>query len=198
MGAAEKTLYPIVEYLELEDRSQEKHEYHDGYIIDMAGGTAPHSKICNNVSFALTLGLKDKKCSSYNSDLKILAEKVNSYYYPDASVICGELEFDAERKDIVKNPTVIVEVLSKSTALFDRTEKFWNYRTIPTFKEYVLISQDKPLVEVFCKNDENKWVLTDVYGLEDSILLESIGVELKLEDVFDKVDFEESETEKGN
>ncbi len=191
MGAAEKILYPIVEYLELEDKSQEKHEYHDGYIIDMAGGTAPHSKICNNVSFALTLGLKGKKCSSYNSDLKILAEKVNSYYYPDASVICGELEFDENRKDIVKNPTVIIEVLSKSTALFDRTEKFWNYRTIPTFKEYVLISQDKPLIEVFHKNEGNKWVLSDAYGLDESILLESIGVELKLEDVFDKVDFEE-------
>ncbi len=195
MGVAEKLLYPIVEYLELEDRSQEKHEYHDGHIIDMAGGTAPHSKIIANVLTELTFGLKGKVCSSYASDLKILAEKVNSYYYPDASVICGELEFDEQRKDIVKNPTLIVEVLSKSTALFDRTEKFWNYRTIPTFKEYVLISQNKPLVEVFLKNKENKWVLSDAYGLVDSIFLESIGVDLKLEDVFDKVDFEESESE---
>ncbi len=196
MGAAEKILYPIVEYLELEDSSQEKHEYHDGYIIDMAGGTAPHSKISANVLTSLGVSLRGKECTSYTGDLKILAEKVNSYYYPDASVICGELEFDAERKDIVKNPTLIVEVLSNSTEKFDRGEKFWNYRTIPTFKEYVLISQDKPLIEVFHKNDENKWVLSDAYGLNESILLESIGVELKLEDVFDKVDFEESETEK--
>ncbi|MFT5617019.1 MAG: Uma2 family endonuclease [Arenicella sp.] len=196
MGVAEKIVHSVVDYLEFEDSSQEKHEYHDGYIVNISGGTLNHSRIGLNIGKSLDNALATGNCIPYNSELKVLAEKVNSYYYPDGLVICGEPEFDLNRKDIVKNPTLLVEVLSESTEnrgsdAFDRGGKFWNYRTIPSFREYVLISQDKPLVESFYKNGSGIWQLAEAYGLESSIPLHSLGIELKLADIFSRVIFEE-------
>ncbi len=194
MGAGERILQPVVDYLEFEDSSQERHEYHDGYIVSMAGGTLNHSRIGLNMGVALTIALKDDKCIPYSSELKILAEKVNSYYYPDGSVICGEPEYELNRKDIVKNPTLLFEVLSESTEKFDRGEKFWNYRTIPSFQEYVLISQYKPLVESFYKNETGVWQLAEAYGLENSIPIHSLGIKLELATIYSRVTFEEQKT----
>ncbi len=193
MGAAEKLLHSIVDYLTFEDESQEKHEYHDGYIVSMAGGTETHSLISSNIGGSLFALLKNKNCRSYNSDLKVSAQKVNNYYYPDGLVICGKPRFEGNRKDIILNPTLIVEVLSKSTESYDRGEKFAMYRTIPSLQEYVLVSQNKAHIESFSKNEQGIWQLAEAKGAEEILPLYSLEIDLPLADVYSKVIFEEEE-----
>lgn len=193
MGAAEKTLHSIVDYLTYEDESQEKHEYHDGYIVSMAGGTANHSQISANVTGSMFASLKDKNCNYFNSDLKVSAQKVNHYYYPDGLVICGKPRFEGNRKDIILNPTLIVEVLSKSTESYDRGEKFAMYRTIPSLQEYVLVSQKTEHIESFFKNEQGIWQLAEAKGTEGILPLYSLDIELPLADVYSKVEFEEED-----
>jgi Uma2 family endonuclease len=111
------------------------------------------------------------------------------YTYPDASVICGPLEFEDEQCDTVVNPTLLVEVLSRSTEAYDRGEKFGHYRQIATLREYLLVSQKEPKIERFLRNDDGTWTLTEVAGLDATLSLPSLGVEISLREVYDKVDF---------
>ncbi len=193
MGAAEKTLHSIVDYLTYEDESQEKHEYHDGYIVSMAGGTWNHGVISANTISAINNRLKNKNCTASTSDVKVSAQKVNNYYYPDGLVICGKPRFEGNRKDIILNPTLIVEVLSKSTESYDRGEKFAMYRTIPSLQEYVLVSQKTEHIESFFKNEQGVWQLAEAKGTEGILPLYSLEIELPLADVYRKVIFEEEE-----
>jgi len=193
MGAAEKVLASIVDYLEFEDQSEAKHEYHDGYIVNMAGGTWNHGVISASVLASLSAGLAQKPCTPASSDVKVLAESANHYFYPDALVICGKPEFDGNRKDIVKNPTLIVEVLSDSTESYDRGGKFQVYRSIPSLKEYVLVSQQTAHIEAFFKNAQGIWQLAEAKGTEGILPLYSLEMELALADVYAKVDFEANE-----
>ena len=183
-----------VEYLHIERAATYRSEFFRGEMFAMAGGSPKHSRIKTNVLTELNTRLKGKPCVPYDSDLRIRC-RTGLYTYPDASVICGELEFDDEHKDTVLNPTLIVEVLSKTTEAYDRGKKFDHYRTIPSLREYVLVSQDEPMVQRFLRNDDDTWTLTAVSGLERSLLLNSIGVELPLAEVFDRVDFTVEESD---
>jgi Uma2 family endonuclease len=111
------------------------------------------------------------------------------YTYPDASVICGPLEFDDEQRDTVVNPTLLVEVLSGSTEAYDRGKKFGHYRQIPTLREYLLVSQEEPKIERFLRNDDGTWTLTEAVGLDATLSLPTRGIEISLREIFDKVDF---------
>ena len=177
-----------VEYLRIERAATYRSEFFRGEIFAMAGGSPKHSRLKTNILTELNTRLKGKPCVPYDSDLRIRC-RTGLYTYPDASVVCGELELDDEHKDTVLNPMLIVEVLSKSTEAYDRGKKFDHYRTIPALREYVLVSQDEPMVQRFLRNDDDTWTLTAVSGLERSLLLSSIGVELPLAEVFDRVDF---------
>ena len=176
------------EYLRIERAANYRSEFYRGEMFAMAGGSPKHSRIRINLSGSLWSRLKGHPCVAYDSDLRIRC-RTGLYTYPDASVICDELEFDEEHKDTVLNPTLIVEVLSKSTEAYDRGKKFDHYRTIPSLREYVLVAQDEPMVQRFLRNDDDTWTLTAVSGLDQSLRLKSIDVELLLAEIFDRVNF---------
>ena len=182
------------EYLAIERQAPYRSEYYAGEIFAMAGGSPRHSRIKTNVLTQLNLRLQNQPCTPYDSDLRIRVPETNLYTYPDASVICGDLEFDDEQNDTVLNPTLIVEVLSPSTEAYDRGMKFDQYRRLESLREYVLVSQDAPRIERFLRNDDGTWNLAVVNGLEESVNLLSIGVTLPLAEVFLKVDFASKES----
>lgn len=191
MGAPKlKPRYTPDEYLEYERKSEFKHEYLNGEIIAMAGGTPEHSLVKTNLVRDLSTVLKGHRCTTYDSDLRVLIEATGLYTYPDASVFCDELKLEAGRKDVAVNPTLLVEVLSASSEAYDRGKKFRHYRLIPSLREYVLVWQDEPHVESFFKNDQGVWTLTEAAGMDSKLPLASLGVSLSLSEVFDKVVFE--------
>ena len=176
------------EYLKIERAALNRNEYFRGQMFAMAGGSARRSRIKTNVLSYLNGRLKGQPCSTYDSDLRIKCP-TGLYTYPDASVICGELVFDDEHKDTVLNPTLLVEVLSKSTEVCDRGKKFDHCRTIPSLREYVLFSQDESMVQRFERNDDDTWTLSAVSSLDQAALLSSIGIDLPLAEVYERVDF---------
>lgn len=184
--ATPKHKYSIEEYLEMEANSLEKLEYHEGEIFAMAGGTLNHSLLSNNVSRCIGNAIigKGKSCRTYNSDVKV-AVSDEKYVYADTFVICGKTETFLEMPHAVKNPILIVEVLSDSTALYDRQGKFQAYQTITSFREYMLVSQNEILVEVFFKSENVVFGQYRSYTkLEDIIELKSVDVEISLNDIY--------------
>jgi len=176
----------VKEYMDHEIASNTKHEYHDGKIYALAGGTVNHGKISGNVYSELRNQLKNKEssCLPFNSDVKLFIESSNSYVYPDSMVVCAEEESD-EDKHFVTNPVIIVEVLSKSTAAYDRGDKLYLYRGIPSFKEYVLIEQDKYVVDVHYKHkDSDLWSLTRYEGIDKIVKFQSLDIEISMEDLY--------------
>ena len=175
--------YSIESYLELEHQTGIKYEYHDGEVYAMAGGTVAHSLIGGNIVGELRRALKKRACNAYNSDLKIAVNE-EKYLYADASVVCGDVAFYEENKDAAKNPVLIVEVLSESTDSYDRGEKFRKYRQIDTFREYVLIEQRFPFVEVFFKADEKTWQYRVYEQLDQVVQLSSIEAEIAMSEIY--------------
>ncbi|NEU81155.1 Uma2 family endonuclease [Nostoc sp. UIC 10630] len=193
MQLQEKRDYSPTEYLELEVISEYRHEYIDGQIILITGGTPNHNQIAGNVSTTLNFALKRQPYRVFIADQRLWIPKKQIHTYPDVMVVAGSLEFSEGRTDTITNPLVICEVLSKSTRSYDLDEKFAAYRTIPSFQEYVLIDQYKNHVEQYSKTDENKWIFSE-YEEESTILtLSSIQFQIPLSDIYDKVDFEAKE-----
>jgi Uma2 family endonuclease len=158
------------QYLEIERASETKSEFRDGYMFAMAGALPAHSLLANRVG-ALLDGHMPPGCRVFNSDLRIKLPEAGLYTYPDCSVICGPLEYFSDKRDVVINPLLIVEVLSPSTEGYDRGEKFAWYRTIPSFREYLLIDQERPHVEHYSKRDDGDWYLRDCFGLESAVTI---------------------------
>lgn len=184
--------YSPEEYLEIEVKSEERHEYINGQIIPMTGGTPNHNQIAGNFYAALNFALKRQPYRVFVTDqrLWIPQKRININTYPDVMVIAGELEFQEGRKDTLTNPIMIGEVLSKSTKSYDRDEKFAAYRTIGSFQEYLLIDQYTMHVEQYSKTDNNRWIFTEYEDADLTISLASISFEISLADIYDKVDFD--------
>lgn len=178
--------YTIAEYLELEEVSEFKHEYHGGKVVAMTGGTLNHSLIGGNIITALNnaLAKKNKNCLVTNSDAKVYIDDANAFVYPDAMLICEPPRYHQRDKNAIINPVLIVEVLSKSTGHYDRGEKFHKYCALPSFKEYVLIDQDKPVVDTLYKADEKYWRMVTTIGMDKQIELHSIGCTISLETIY--------------
>ncbi|WP_254172905.1 Uma2 family endonuclease [Planktothrix pseudagardhii] len=179
----------IEQYLELELNSQERHEYLDGEIVIMTGGTPNHNQIALNLSGGLNFALKRQPYRVFVTDQRLWIPQKQIYTYPDVMIIPGELQFQEGRKDSLMNPTLIAEVLSKSTEGYDRGDKFQAYRTISTFQEYLLIDQYHHHVEQFTKTDNGKWLLSEYEGETATLSLASVAFEISLADIYDKVDF---------
>jgi len=177
------------EYLAAERLSETRSEYLDGGVFPMPGGTANHVRIVANLTTELVLQLRGRNCDVLPVDMKVRLQESRKFFYPDVSVVCGELQYHDERKDIILNPDLVIEVLSPSTEAFDRGVKFQAYRTLETLKEYVLVAQDNPLVEQYVRNGDGRWTLTAVVGLESSLTLPSIECTLNLSAVYNRVDF---------
>ncbi|NEP41568.1 MAG: Uma2 family endonuclease, partial [Okeania sp. SIO2H7] len=182
------------EYFALEEVAEEKNEYLDGEIITMTGASSNHNRIV--VEFLISLGaaLRGTNYEVFAGDLRVWIPEYNAYTYPDIMVVEGELIYHNNRKDTITNPSIICEVLSRSTANRDRAEKFEIYRSIPEFKEYILIDQYKFLVEHYIKQESSKW-LVNYYEAEDAKLsLETVDFEIALKDIYHRVNFESGES----
>lgn len=175
------------EYLALERKAEFKSEYMDGVVYAFAGASPRHNLIVANIIITLGGQLKGRSCKVYPSDLKVRTPNAKSFFYPDVSVVCGAEEFVDEERDVILNPTLVVEVSSEATTAFDRGKKFLSYQQIPSLQEYLLVSQDEPLVEGYARQGNDTWLYTKVTGLEGILTLPSIECELALKDVYDKV-----------
>ncbi len=189
MVAPAKKTYTPEEYLAQEEQSEERHEYYHGEIFAMAGGSANHNRITRNVLTSLDQALTAKPCEAFANDLRLLVKKSGLYTYPDVMVICGKTEFMPGRTDTVANPILIVEVLSESTREYDRTTKFRFYRQIPTLQEYVMIDQARVYVECFRRTEGGLWVFEAYDQLEDTLQLQSVGLEIPLARIYNKVEW---------
>jgi len=185
----EKRRYTVAEYLRLEQDAQEKHEYRDGEILLMAGGSADHSLITANVIGELRNQPKGKPCRVYDSNLRVRISRTVLYTYPDASVICGPRETRDPSGQTLTNPRLIVEVLSDSTEAYDRGEKFDRYRQLDSLEEYVLISQNTSRIEVFLRQAEESWLFSSFSGPAAVAQLRSISASLPLSEVYAGIQF---------
>ena len=179
------------QYLEMERASETKHEYYKGEVFAMSGASLPHNFVSHNVYGSLIIFLKGKNCKPFGSDLRIHIPENSLYTYPDISIICGKPETTDSFRDSIINPSVIIEILSKSTKDYDRGTKFTLYRSIKTLKEYILIDSTSVSVEIFTKQEDNSWNLTEFKQLSDSFRITTINLALHLKDVYEDVSFDE-------
>lgn len=184
LQAESKKLYTPQEYLNLEETSELRHEYIQGEIIPMTGGTLEHNELVSILNAILRVELRGKPYSIFVADQRLWIPAQNLYTYPDIMVVPRPLERQPGRSDTLMNPILITEVLSKSTKGYDRDEKFAAYRTLPTFQEYLLVDQYTPHVEQYVKTQANKWIFTEYQGLDAKISLESIPCEILLADLY--------------
>ncbi len=174
---------PLTEeqYLEIERLAEYKSEFHDGRMFGMSGGSPNHALLSASI-IALLFPQMPAGCRVFSSDMRIKAALAGLYTYPDCSVICGEPETFSDQKDVVLNPFLIVEVLSPSTEGYDRGKKFEFYRTIASFKEYLVIHQDRRHVEHYSKQDDGSWVLRD--HLDGEVAIARLGVRIVLDELY--------------
>jgi Uma2 family endonuclease len=180
----------IEEYLEMEARSRSKHHFVKGQIVDKPGGTAKHNRIATNVAYAIEHQIRQKALPfiAINSDMKVWIPAVETFYYPDAVVICEVLEYYPRRKDVILNPLLIVEVASPSTEDHDRSGKFLDYSTIPSFKEYLIVHQDQHYARLSNRVESDLWQLSTVQGIDQNIELKSIGCSISMRDIYFKTE----------
>ncbi|MGA2175696.1 MAG: Uma2 family endonuclease [Verrucomicrobiota bacterium] len=177
------------EYLEIERRAEYKSEFLDGEMFAMSGGTRWHSIIAVNITSEFSKQLKGSPCMAYNTDLRVKVQAAGLYTYPDLSVACGDQQFEDEQVDVLLNPTVLAEILSESSESYDRGKKFALYRQIPSLREYLLVSQDKPQIEQFIRQAGGEWLLRDVVGMDGKLTLPSLNITVALAEVYANVQF---------
>jgi Uma2 family endonuclease len=178
------------EYLEFERASELKHEYIDGEVLAITGASESHNLICASVLFQLYGQLRGRLCKVYPGDMRVRVGTAGLYTYPDISVVCEEPQFADAEFDTLLNPILLIEVLSPSTEGYDRGVKFQHYRELASLQEYLLISQDSPLIERYLRQENGIWQLTDAKGLDASLELSSIGCTLALGEVYEQVNFD--------
>lgn len=187
--AQETRYYSPEEYLELEVNSEIRHEYINGLIIPMTGGTPNHNQLAGNFYAMLNFALKRQPYQVFVTDQRLWIPSRKIHTYPDIMVVKTPLEYQEGRTDTLVNPVMIAEVLSKSTKGYDRDEKFAAYRTIPTLQEYILIDQYTMHIEQYFKTDNNHWIFSEFTDGNINLNLASISCQMTLSDIYDKVDF---------
>lgn len=192
MSAVPKPYYSPAQYLERERAAELRHEYLRGEIFQMAGTSYPHSIIVRNLLHRLANALAGSPCQPIAVDLRVQVSATGLYTYPDILIVCGTPEFGDGEFDTLLNPTVIIEVLSPSTEKYDRGAKFGHYRHIPSFKEYILVAQDRVSLEQFVRQPDAPWLMTPLETMGDQLKFASIPATLNLTDIYDGVTFPES------
>lgn len=182
------------EFLDMEEKSETKHHYfrglvtpHEGESTAMAGGTPAHSFLSSNLSSELRIALRKRNCRVANSDLMLQAGTAGLLTYPDVMVICGPLVRLPGKRNVITNPVFVAEVLSPSTEARDRGEKAQEYRRTPSIKQYALLSQSEPLIEVHTRNDDGSWRISEFDGLEATLDLTSLDCKIPLADLYEGV-----------
>lgn len=179
-------------YLASERLSETRHEFFDGDIFAMAGASKRHNQICSNLARILGNQLSGRPCNVYVSDMRVKSEALKKYSYPDLAVACEEESFEDEQEDTLLNPTLLIEVLSDSTEAYDREEKFFHYRQIASFSEYILVSQKNLRLERFLRQPDETWLYSEFHSPDDKIDFISIGCAVTLEEIYEKVKLEKS------
>jgi Uma2 family endonuclease len=186
-----KPYIDIADYYRAEAAAPQKHEYFAGEIFAMAGGSIQHGAIGHNLHVALGTRLRNGRCRGLSSDVRVRVMATGLTTYPDASVVCGDIETDPAdaARSTVTNPTVLFEVLSPTTEAYDRGAKFANYQRIESLREYVLISQDRPFVECFRRRDGGRWEYVSFDGPAATAVVEALSVQLPLAELYDRIEF---------
>jgi Uma2 family endonuclease len=197
--------YTEDQYLSIERESEERHEYLDGQIYAMAGESPEHGAICTNLTVDVGLQLRGTRCQAFGKDMKVRSgplprrrySQKGLYSYPDLVVVCGELQFLDDNRDVIINPKVIIEVSSPSTEAFDRGEKFRRYRAHnPSLTDYLIVAQNHPFIEHFALRENGEWVIAaSVTELSGIVHIASVNCTLRLVEVYDRVEFPEEEEE---
>lgn len=189
MQAAEKLTFTAKQYLELESRAETKSELVNGEIYAMAGAKPRHNALTMNISTALNgrLRARGSPCIVFNSDQRVYCEATNMFTYPDVSVACGP-QFHAKHDGTLVNPRVLIEVLSRSTAEYDRSAKFEHYQTLPSFVEYVLVSQGRHQIEHRRRLESGQWLLTSLGGDDAVLELPSLECSIPLREIYAQTD----------
>ncbi|MGI8566510.1 MAG: Uma2 family endonuclease [Pyrinomonadaceae bacterium] len=196
--------YTVAEYLDMEREADERHEFLDGEIYAMAGESPEHGAICINIGGQLYSQLRGGHCQAFSKDMKVRSGPIPKtkhttkglFSYPDLLVVCGELKFHDEHRDVLLNPSVIIEVLSPTTEAFDRGEKWVRYQTwLPELTDYLLVSQSRLQIDRFHRRTNGEWLYSLANNLEKSVQLTSINCTLQLADVYDRVVFPVEEDE---
>jgi len=175
------------EYLALERKAEYKSEYLNGEIFAMTGASRKHNLIAVNIVGILLPQLKGKPCELYVNEMRVKVTSAGLYTYPDVAVVCGEPKFEDEYVDTLQNPTLLIEILSKSTERYDRIAKSDYYRTLDSLAEHLLVAQEEYRIEQYTRQEEGHWLLAETRSLEGVVDLESIGCSLSLRDVYDRV-----------
>jgi Uma2 family endonuclease len=195
MSTQPKHRYTLEEYLAIERESEVKYEYWDGEIFAMSGGTFPHDRIMGNSFNLLSAKLLGRDCCVFTNNMQIKVPAAPPYRYGDGSVVCGNVEVEKfNGADLLVNPVLIIEVLSPRTEAYDRGDKFTYYRSIPSFREYLLIAQHGPHITHYVKSDTGKWDYEETNDLSGSIYLPTIDCTIALGDIYRNVEFRKDET----
>jgi Uma2 family endonuclease len=187
----EKRRYTVQEYLALEEQSEQKHEYDNGEVLAMSGGTYEHSLVAANMSREVGIRLKGGKCRVLEANMRVALANTGKYVYPDFSVVCGPPSFEPQdpKRTTILNPRVVFEVLSDSTEGYDRGGKFAAYRTVDSLEEYVVVAQREAHVEAYLRQPDGTWSLATYTGVENAMRLRSLNIEIRLRDIYDGVEF---------
>ncbi|ACK67136.1 protein of unknown function DUF820 [Rippkaea orientalis PCC 8801] len=191
MQVTAEKIYSIEEYLQFEETANNKHEYINGHLYPIAGGTINHNQIALNISTELNFAFKKLNYRVYMGGVRLWVPQVKTFTYPDVMIIMGTPEYCDNRTDTVINPSILVEVLSQSRQNSDPEGKFISYRSIPSFQEYLLFDQTRIYAEHFFKTGTKSWVFQEYDRTDESIKFNSIEFELTFVDVYNKVNFEE-------
>ena len=189
MSAALKPRLSVAEYLATERNADFKSEYFRGETFAMAGASREHNTVKENLIVELGMRMKGSPCRTYSSDQRVKVSATGLYTYPDIALVCGRPEFDPLDPDTLVNPAAIIEVLSPATERYDRGAKFRQYQQLPSIQEYVLVSQDEPVIERFVRQPDGTWVLTVVAGLSGEVSFATVPVRVAMADVYNGVEF---------
>lgn len=191
----QKFYYTPEEYLEIEEKAEYKSEYRDGEIVPMTGGTTNHNKIAGNFYAYLKFGLRGKNYDVYIGDVRLWIPRYRQHTYPDVMVIEGQPIYTGTSTTTVMNPMLIAEVLSKSTKTYHQGDKFLYYRSIPEFKEYILIDQYQYHVMQYVKTAESQWSFTEFEHESGILSLQTVDFQIELRDLYEQVNFAENNEE---
>jgi Uma2 family endonuclease len=187
MSTAAKMLLTEEAFYEFEERSTERHQFYRGEIFSMAGASPEHVAIAFNLTGLLHGALTGQNCRGFTNDMLVYCP-TGLTTYPDLGIVCDEPRYHAGRKGLV-NPRLLVEILSESTELFDRTKKFDHYQSIPSFQDYVLVSQSAPRIEHYRRVEDGTWRLKIFAGRSETLLLEEYGIRFAFADIYERVEF---------
>ena len=189
MATQPQTFLTEEEYLAFEREAEEKHEYYAGEIFAFAGASEQHNRIALNIAAEIRAQFKGRPCDVFVSDMRVRVSPSGAYTYPDVVALYDGAQFADDQHDTLLNPTVIVEVLSPSTADYDRGGKFAHYRRLDSLQEYLVVAQDQCHVEQYVRQGDGRWLLSETDDLAATLALDAIGCRLPLADVYEKVEF---------